>query len=100
MSPIAKSYPCPQCGQPNGGTEMQVHRGLKCGGCGLGYIPVRIETRTRGHEEAPAALWWVLGVVAALLVVILGWAFGWGWALYLLPVLLLAGILAAVLLKK
>ena len=100
MNATAKTYACPQCGQPNGGTELQVYRGLKCSACGLGYIPVKIETRTREPQEAPAAIWWVLGVVAALLVLILGWAFGWGWSLWLVPVLLLAGILAAVIAKR
>ena len=100
MSAPAKTYPCPQCGSLNGGTELQVHRGLKCSACGLGYIPVKIEARGREHQEPPAALWVVLSVVAVLLVLIIGWAFGWAWAFWLVPVLLLVAILAAGLAKK
>ena len=96
MNTPAKTYPCPQCGVPNGGTELQVHRGLKCSGCGLGYIPVKIETRSREPQESPAALWIVLIVVVALILIFLPiWL-----VLWVVPVLLLAGILVAVLRSK
>ncbi|MGA2178798.1 MAG: hypothetical protein ABSH15_04365 [Verrucomicrobiota bacterium] len=93
-----QSHPCPKCGTPNLGTELQVHRGLKCVSCGTGYIPVVIEPRGFEQKESPAALL-VLGAFVVILAIVFGFISIW-LTLAIAAVGLLAGIFILLLRAK
>lgn len=96
MNPLVQTFACPKCGELNSGTELQVHRGLKCAGCGTGYIPVKIEARAWHQKESP----WPI-VILGVFVLVLVMLFLPVWLdLWLVPILLLAGILITLLRKK
>ena len=57
------------------GVADYIARGLKCPACGIGFMPVKVETRERGNRKAGSALafWIGIGVVALVLGVINIW---------------------------
>ena len=58
------TFKCPSCKTAVEATERESYWGVKCPSCGVGFIPVKRETRERGNRAGEPT--WLIGMVWAL----------------------------------
>jgi len=71
-------FNCPSCNTPVEGKADYIARGLRCPACGIGFMPVHIETRTQigpKPKSLPHAVW--LYPLLALLLISTGFISFW-----------------------